>query len=78
MGGYLLGQSVARTLGWMAQKGWLEVPPMNYSSTNAIVTVLIVMATVLVSTIFPAIRASGSANPGVQRRWRIAVARQDL
>ncbi|MBI5723370.1 MAG: M28 family peptidase [Planctomycetes bacterium] len=71
MGGYLLGQVVARIMGWMSSMGWLSVPTMNYSSTNAIVTILIVMATVLVSTIYPAIKASRSANPGIQRTWRI-------
>ena len=44
---------------------------MNYSSTNAIVTILIVMGTVLISTVWPAIKASRSANPGIQRSWRI-------
>ena len=44
---------------------------MNYSSTNAIVTILIVMGTVLVSTIYPAMKASRSANPGIQRTWQI-------
>ena len=71
MGGYLLGQSVARLMGYLsAEFGW-SVPPMNYSSTNAIATVLIVMCTVLISTIYPALKASRSANPGVQRTWQI-------
>jgi hypothetical protein len=71
MGGYLLGQAIARLMGWLsAQFGW-SVPPMNYSSTNAITTVLIVMFTVLVSTAYPALKASRSANPGVQRTWQI-------
>jgi len=71
MGGYLLGQAVARGLGILASYGIVSVPAMNYSSTNAIVTILIVMGTVLVSTIYPAVKASRSANPGIQRSWRI-------
>jgi hypothetical protein len=71
MGGYLLGQIVAHALGYLAQLGWMSVPTMNYSSTNAIVTVLIVMGTTLISTIYPALKASRSANPGIQRSWRI-------
>jgi len=71
MGGYLLGQGVARGLGILAGYGIVSVPTMNYSSTNAIVTILIVMGTVLVSTIYPAVKASRSANPGIQRSWRI-------
>jgi hypothetical protein len=71
MGGYLLGQGVARGLGILAGYGIVSVPAMNYSSTNAIVTILIVMGTVLISTIYPAVKASRSANPGIQRSWRI-------
>ncbi|MCJ7543019.1 MAG: M28 family peptidase [Phycisphaerae bacterium] len=71
MGGYLLGQVVARLLAWVSGTfGW-SVPTMNYSSTNALVTIVIVMGTVLVSTIYPAIKASRSANPGIQRTWQI-------
>jgi len=60
MGGYLLGQVVSRSLSYVASAGWFgsfRPPTMNYSSTNAIVTVLAVMCTVLVSTIYPAIKA---------------------
>ena len=71
MGGYLLGQTVARVLAWMSSYGWVSVPTMNYSSTNAIVTILIVMGTVVISTIYPAVKASRSANPGIQRAWKI-------
>ncbi|MFW6132627.1 MAG: ABC transporter permease, partial [Planctomycetota bacterium] len=71
MGGYLLGQGVARLLGWLSGLVEFDVPTMNYSSTNAIVTILIVMGTVMVSTIYPALKASRSANPGIQRQWRI-------
>jgi hypothetical protein len=34
--------------------------------------ILLVMVTVLISTIYPAIKASRSANPGAQRRWRLS------
>jgi len=71
MGGYLLGQIVARLMGVLSEAFGFNVPTMNYSSTNAIVTVLIVMSTVLISTIYPAMKASRSANPGIQRSWRI-------
>ena len=74
MGGYLLGQVVSRSLSYIASAGWFgsfSPPTMNYSSTNATVTVLAVMCTVLVSTIYPAIKASRSANPGIQRSWKI-------
>lgn len=71
MGGYLLGQAVARLVGYLADLGYLSAIEMNYSSTNAIMTILTVMFTVLISTIYPAIKASRSANPGIQRSWKI-------
>jgi hypothetical protein len=70
MGGYLIAQGTMKILSVLASYGLLQVPEMNYSSTNAIVTILIVMATVLISAIFPAIKASRSANPGLLRSWR--------
>lgn len=70
MGGYLLAQGVLRILNLLAAHGLVQVPEMNMSSTNTIVTILIVMATVLVSAIYPAIKASRSANPGLMRTWQ--------
>ena len=70
MGGYLLAQGSMKILTILAAYGLVQVPEINYSSTNAIVTILIVMATVLVSAIYPAIQASKSANPGLLRSWR--------
>ena len=70
MGGYLLAQGMVRILTALAEHGWVRVPEMNMSSTNTIVTILIVMATVLISAIYPAIKASKSANPGLMRTWR--------
>ncbi len=71
MGGYLLGQAVARLVGYLADLGYVSAIEMNYSSTNAIITILTVMGTVLISTIYPAVKASRSANPGIQRSWKI-------
>ena len=71
MGGYLLGQAVARLVGYLADLGYMSAIDMNYSSTNAIMTILTVMGTVLISTIYPAVKASRSANPGIQRAWKI-------
>lgn len=69
MGGYLLAQAVLKALTAMAEQGWVTVPSMNMSSTNTIVTIFIVMATVMISAIYPAIKASKSANPGLMRSW---------
>ncbi len=70
MGGYLIAQGSMKILTGLAAYGLVTVPEINYSSTNAIVTILIVMATVLISAIYPAIKASKSANPGLLRSWR--------
>ncbi len=71
LGGYLLAQGVMKGLGLLAVLGWIKtLPEMNYSSVNAIVTILIVMLVVMVSALYPAFKASRSANPGVMRGWR--------
>lgn len=69
--GYMLAQAATKILTWLAAFGTLRVPEMNYSSTNAVVTILIVMGTVLCSAIYPAVAASRSANPGILRAWRL-------
>jgi hypothetical protein len=71
LGGYILAQVVAYTLAWLSTFTAIGVPAMNYSSTNAIFAILVVMATVLLSTVYPAIVGSRSANPGVARAWRL-------
>lgn len=71
MGGYLFAHAFSKLVEAMARLGWTESPAMNHSSMNAMLTLLIVMATVLISTIYPAIKASRSANPGAQRHWRM-------
>ncbi len=71
LGGYTLAQSVAFGTGWIARHTGLTLPEMNYSSNNAIFAILLVMATVVFSTIYPAFRGSRSANPGLARAWRL-------
>ena len=72
MGGYLLAQGAMKVLGGLSQLGVVHgVPEMNYSSLNAIFAILIVMATVLISAIYPAFKASRSANPGVLRSYKM-------
>lgn len=71
MGGYLFAHVFSRVVELFARQGWVEAPMMNSSSMNAMLTLLVVMGTVLASTVYPAFRASRSANPGAQRRWRM-------
>jgi hypothetical protein len=77
MSGYLLAQGSLTILTGVATYTTFRIPEMNYSSTNAIVTILLVMVTVLISAIYPAIKASRSANPGVMRSWRVPRAAGD-
>jgi hypothetical protein len=78
MGGYLFAHVFAKGIELLAKQGWGEAPAMNHSSMNAMVTLLIVMATVMLSTIYPAFKASRSANSGIQRRWRLPEPAGDL
>jgi hypothetical protein len=78
MGGYLFAHVFAKVIEVIARHGLAEAPSLNHSSLNAMLTVLIVMATVLVSTIYPAFKASRSANPGVQRQWRMPAPQGDI
>ena len=71
MGGYLLSQVVAKCLNALGRAGVITPPEMNFSSLTSVLTILIVMAVVMLSTIFPAIKAGKSANPGVARRWKM-------
>ena len=68
--GYLLGQVTSKVL-TVTQWGFMQSLNLNYSSLSAVGTTLIVMATVLLSTLYPAKRASEIAVPGIERRWRL-------
>ncbi len=78
MSGYLLAQALMKILDFLAGFGWVQVPEMNYSSTNAIITILLVMVTVLISALYPAYKASKSANPGVMRNWQLPEAKGNI
>ncbi len=64
--GYLLGQVTARVL---VRTDLVTGLNLNYSSLSAVLSTLIIMATVLASVIYPARRASDIAMPGIERRW---------
>lgn len=64
--GYLIGQVFALSFG---TSRILEGLSLNYSSLSAVSSTVIVMLTVLLSTLYPAKRASDLAVPDVTRRW---------
>ena len=70
MGGQLLAQGVGLVTAWLASQGLVAAPAVNFSSTNALFAIAVVMATVMVSAIYPAVAASRAANPGLSRGWR--------
>jgi hypothetical protein len=71
MGGQLLAQCVGLAQSSLARAGMIRPASINYSSTNSLFAMAVVMATVLISAIYPALRASKSANPGLARAWRL-------
>jgi hypothetical protein len=64
MGGYMLAQVISDGLGFLSRCGLVAQPDMNFSSMTAVLTILLVMATVLISAIYPALVASRAAMPG--------------
>ena len=66
--GYLVGQGVAKVLLW---GGWLSGFSLNYSSLSTVSSSMLVMAVVVLSTVYPARKASQMAVPDVTRRWRL-------
>lgn len=77
MGGQLLAQFVALGASALAKAGYMKPAAINFSSTNSLFAIAVVMLTVLVSAVYPAVRASRSANPGLARAWRLPAPEQD-
>jgi len=64
--GYVIGQVVTRAL---FAVGALRGLTLNYSSLASVLASVVVMATVVLSTLYPARMASRLAVPDVTRRW---------
>ncbi len=64
--GYLMGQIIAKIFTMFGILGGLT---LNYSSLSAVSSTMVVMAVVLLSTIYPARKAAAMAVPDVTRRW---------
>jgi hypothetical protein len=65
--GYLAGQVVARLI---TQQGLLGGLTLNYSSYSAIYSAVFTMGVVLLSTIYPARKASQLSVPDIERIWK--------
>ncbi len=66
--GYLIAQFVSTLL---LNAGALTGLSLNYSSSAAVGACIIVMGAVMISTIYPARKASELAVPDVTRRWKL-------
>ena len=71
LGGQLLALLLARVSAALAQRGLAPELPVNFASGNALFATGVVMAVVLLSSLYPAAAAARSANPGLARRWRL-------
>ena len=67
--GYLIGQAASKIL---VTFNLLPGLYLNFSSTSAVLATLIVVAVVLLSTIYPARKASEVATPAIERSWKVA------
>ncbi|MDE2733786.1 MAG: FtsX-like permease family protein, partial [Gemmatimonadota bacterium] len=66
--GYLSGQVIAKVLIEFELLGGFT---LNYSSVAAVLSCMLVMAVVMLSTIYPARKASQMAVPDVTRKWKL-------
>jgi len=65
--GYLLGQGTAKVVQLLDIGGLY----LNYSSSSAVFVTAIVMAAVVLSTLYPALLAARAAAPSEDRRWGV-------
>jgi hypothetical protein len=66
--GYIVGQGVATLI---SNFGWLGGITLNYSGTQAIGTMLMVLAVVILSSLVPAYMAGKMAVPSTDRTWKV-------
>ncbi|HUU97056.1 MAG TPA: hypothetical protein VM487_15060, partial [Phycisphaerae bacterium] len=66
--GYLLGQVLSVAA---AHTGVLSGLTLNYSSSSVVMAMLLVMAVVVMSTLYPAYKASRLASPSTERTWSL-------
>ena len=66
--GYLVGQGMAKVITLFNLLPGLY---LNYSSVSAVASTSIVIGVVLLSTLYPARKASEVATPAIERRWHV-------
>ncbi|MCX7705389.1 MAG: hypothetical protein N2115_03930 [bacterium] len=75
VGGYLLGQMITK---FLIVTGLLKGLILNYSSLSAVFATIVIIITVLLSTLYPARKASQMAVPDVTRRWILPEPKGDI
>ncbi len=73
--GYVFGQVLSKLI---VDYGWPPGLNLNYSSLSTVGCTFIVMLTVLLSTLYPARKASEMSVPDVQRRWKLPSPEGDI
>ncbi len=66
--GYVLGQGISKVL---TVFNLLQGLSLNFSSVSAVLSTLIIVAVVLLSTLWPAKKASEVATPSINRSWNV-------
>jgi len=66
--GYVIGQSISKLL---TATHLLPGLYLNFSSMSAVSSTVVVVAVVLLSTLYPARKASEVATPAIDRSWRV-------
>jgi hypothetical protein len=73
--GYLVGQGAGRAIIYFH---WLPGVVPNFSSMAVMVVILAAIATVILSTLYPAFVATRAAVPSGQRRWKLPAPQGDV
>ncbi len=73
--GYVAGQGVAKVL---SEMGWMGGITLNYSGTQAIITMIMVLGVVIVSSLVPAFLAGKLAAPSNEMTWRVPQPQDDV
>jgi hypothetical protein len=66
--GYIVGQGVATVFGGL---GWMGGLTLNYSGTQAVLVMLMVLVVVVLSSLVPAYLAGRLASPSSERTWKV-------
>ena len=66
--GYVLGQTVTKII---SHYDLLQGLSLNFSSLSGVISTVLVIAVVMLSTLYPARKASEVATPAIDRSWRV-------